>query len=175
MPPDPTRVSPHRDIQSRDMDGFVGKVDTASDPGVRPFSPSSRSRLTSHDLPRFPGDTLFDRLARAACPAGCLPRKELYEAWEVARRVRRLFRGGRIVDLAGGHGLLAQTMLLLDDSSGEALVVDRQIPPSAATLHAAILDTWPRLAGRVHFAVTDLGAVPLSPHDVVVCSHGCGA
>ncbi len=147
-----------------------------SDPGVRPqFSPSSRSRLTSHDLPRFPGDTLFDRLARAVCLAGCLPRKELYEAWEVARRVRRLFRGGRIVDLAGGHGLLAQTMLLLDDSSDEALVVDREIPASAPTLHAAILDTWPRLAGRVHFAVRDLGAVPLTPHDVVVCSHGCGA
>ena len=147
-----------------------------SDPGVRPqFSPSSRSRLTSHDLERFPGGTLFDRLARAACVAGCLPRKELYEAWEVARRVRRLFRGGRIVDLAGGHGLLAQTMLLLDDSSAEALVVDRQIPASAATLHAAILDTWPRLADRVHFITGDLGSMRLEPGDVVVCNHGCGA
>jgi hypothetical protein len=157
-----------------------------SDPGATPharphgrphasFSPSSRSRLTRHDLPRFPGDTLFDRLARAVCHAGCLPRKELYEAWEVARRVRRLFRGGRIVDLAGGHGLLAQTMLLLDDSSAAARVVDRQIPASAATLHNAILDAWPRLEGRIHFTEGDLGALPLTPADVVVCSHGCGA
>src|SRR3954468_23040295 len=120
------------------------------------FSTSSKARLTQHDRERVQRETLFDRIARAPCEAGCLPRKELYEAWEVARRVRRLFRGGRIVDLAGGHGLLAQIMVLLDDSSGEALVVDRQIPVSAMTLHAAILDMWPRLAGRVHFIVSDL-------------------
>ena len=60
------------------------------------FSHSSRGRLTDKDLGRFPGDTLFDRLGRAVCHAGCLPRKELFEAWEVARRVRRLFRGGRL-------------------------------------------------------------------------------
>ena len=114
-----------------------------------PFSPSSRARLTSHDLGRFPGDTLFDRLGRAVCRAGCLPRKELYEAWEVARRVRRLFRGGRVVDLGGGHGLLAQAMLLLDDSSPDALVVDAALPPSSAKVHDALVEAWPRLAGRV--------------------------
>ena len=92
------------------------------------FSPSSRGRLTDRDLNRFPDNTLFHRLARAVCHAGCLPRKELYEAWEMARRVRRLFRGGRIVDLAAGHGLLAQVMLLLDDSSPGALAVDKTLP-----------------------------------------------
>src|SRR6187455_3837136 len=102
------------------------------------FSPSSKARLTEHDLDRFQGETLFDRIARATCAAGCLPRKELYEAWEVARRVRRLFRGGRVVDMCGGHGLLAHVMLLLDDSSASALVVDPQIPPSAAALHEAL-------------------------------------
>src|SRR6266516_2189808 len=88
------------------------------------FSPSARGRLTRRDLDRFPDQTLFHRLARAVCHAGCLPRKELYEAWEMARRVRRLFRGGRVVDLGAGHGLLAQVLLLLDDSSSSALVVD---------------------------------------------------
>ena len=70
------------------------------------FSRSSHGRLTDRDLGRFCTDTLFDRVGRAVCHAGCLPRKELYEAWELARRVRRRFRGGRIVDLAAGHGLL---------------------------------------------------------------------
>ena len=56
------------------------------------FSTSAKSRLTRHDLDRFPGKSLFDRIARAVCEAGCLPRKELYEAWEVARRVRRRIR-----------------------------------------------------------------------------------
>ena len=87
-----------------------------------------KGRLTKRDLDRFPDDTLFDRLARTVCEAGCLPRKELYEAWEMARRVRRLFRGGRVLDLGGGHGLLAQVMLLLDDSSPNALVIDKTLP-----------------------------------------------
>lgn len=84
-------------------------------PGGRAFSRSSKGRLTARDLARFPSQSLFDRLGRAVCEAGCLPRKELYEAWEVARRARRLFRGRRVVDLAGGHGLLAHIMLILDD------------------------------------------------------------
>ena len=115
------------------------------------FSHSSRGRLTDKDLGRFPGTTLFDRLARAVCQAGCLPRKELYEAWEVARRVRRLFRGGRVVDLGGGHGLLAQIMLVLDDSSPAALVVDKALPASSARVHEALVQTWPRLEGRMTF------------------------
>ncbi|MGE5358430.1 MAG: methyltransferase [Bacteroidales bacterium] len=139
------------------------------------FSPASRGRLTRRDLDRFPGHTLFDRLARAVCEAGCLPRKELYEAWEVARRARRLFRGGRVVDLGAGQGLLAQVMLLLDDSSPCALVVDKAIPPSSAKVHEAILGTWPRLSGRVAFVQAELDAVDLHATDVVVSSHACGA
>src|SRR6266581_2051259 len=103
---------------------------------------SSRNRLTEKLIPAFSGDTLFDAIARAVCRAGCLPRKELYEAWEVARRVRRRFRGGRIVDLASGHGLLAQILLLLDDSSPVALAVDRRLPKSAATLAASLSSAW---------------------------------
>jgi hypothetical protein len=138
------------------------------------FSPSSRGRLTDHDLGRFPGSTLFDRLARAVCHAGCLPRKELYEAWEVARRVRRLFRGGRIVDLGGGHGLLAQALLILDDTSPRALVVDKALPLSAAKLHEALAEAWPRLEGRVEFVETGLDTVAIGAADLVVSSHACG-
>src|SRR3979409_1951162 len=116
---------------------------------TRVFSTSSRPPLTGRDLARFPGATLVDRIARAACHAGCLPRKELYEAWEMARRVRRLFRGGRVVDLAAGHAVLAQIMLLLDDSSPSALAVDRTWPASSAKLHDALVRAWPRLAGRL--------------------------
>jgi hypothetical protein len=138
------------------------------------FSPASRGRLTDRDLDRFPGGTLFDRLARAVCHAGCLPRKELYEAWEVARRVRRLFRGGRIVDLGGGHGLLAQALLILDDASPGALVADKALPPSAAKLHEVLVHAWPRLEGRVEFVETGLDAVEIGATDLVVSSHACG-
>jgi hypothetical protein len=139
------------------------------------FSPSSRGRLTDRDLDRFAGHTLFDRVARAVCHAACLPRKELYEAWEMARRVRRLFRGGRVVDLGAGHGLLAQVMLLLDDSSPTALVVDKALPASCATLHEVLVDAWPRLSGRVAFVAGPLEDVEIYDTDVVVSSHACGA
>src|SRR3954471_363269 len=102
------------------------------------FAPGSKNRLTTRDRDRFAGETLFDRIGRAVCEAGCLPRKELYEAWETARRVRRVFRGGRVVDLGGGHGLAAHILLLLDDTSSGALVADKTIPASAAALHAAM-------------------------------------
>src|SRR5215468_605868 len=139
------------------------------------FAPSSTARLTDRDLGRFPGGSLFHRVARAVCHAGCLPRKELYEAWEMARRVRRLCRGGRVVDLGAGHGLLAQILLILDNSSPEAFVVDPALPPSTARVHEALTQVWPRLAGRVHFVAASLDAMTLAPTDLVVSSHGCGA
>jgi hypothetical protein len=139
------------------------------------FSHSSRGRLTDRDVDRFAGGTLFHRLARAVCHAGCLPRKELYEAWEVARKVRRLLRGGRVVDLGAGHGLLAHVMLLLDDSSSTALVVDKAIPASSAKLHEVLVDAWPRLAGRISFIVSELEDLEIVRTDVVVSSHACGA
>ena len=139
------------------------------------FSLSSKGRLTDRDLERFPGDALFDRVARAVCHAGCLPRKELYEAWEMARRVRRLYRGGRIVDLAAGHGLLAHMLLILDNSSPHALVVDTTLPPSSGRLHEALVDAWPRLKGRLVFEERSLESVLLSEDDLVVSGHACGA
>jgi hypothetical protein len=139
------------------------------------FLRSSRGRLTRYDLARFSGDSLFDRLGRAVCEAGCLPRKELYESWEVARRTRRLFRGGRVVDLGGGHGLLAHVMLLLDDSSPSGIVVDPAIPPSAEAVQEALVRTWPRLSGRVAFRAESLESIQVTATDVVVSSHACGA
>ena len=139
------------------------------------FRRSSGARLTHHDINRFPADGLFDRIGRAVCVAGCLPRKELYEAWEVARRVRRRFRGGTVLDLGGGHGLLAQIMLLLDDSSPRAVVVDTAIPASAAPLSDAMASEWPRLVGRVAFVAGDAAGVEAGNGDIVVSCHACGA
>jgi hypothetical protein len=139
------------------------------------FDLGSRSLLTRRDLGRFPGESLFDRVARAVCGAGCLPRKELYESWEVARRVRRRVRGHRVVELAAGHALVAHLLLLLDDSSATALAVDAKPVPSAARLQEALVLRWPRLAGRVERRLGDLSTVPLSADDLVVSVHACGA
>lgn len=144
-----------------------------SRPSLR-FDPASKARLTIHDLPRFPHDTLFDRIARVVCQAGCLPRKELFEAWEVARRVRRRFRGGRVVDLCAGHGLLGQLLLILDESSPHAILVDRALPPSAERLHRVLASQWPVLAARVTWIEGPLSAAALGAGDLVVSIHACG-
>jgi hypothetical protein len=65
-------------------------------------------------------------------------------------------------------------MLLLDDSSPSALVVDTAIPESASKIAAALERAWPRLAGRVSFLSQPLESVSLSAEDVVVSSHACG-
>ena len=136
---------------------------------------SSKNRLMPMHADLFKEDTLFHRIARTVCRAGVLPRKELYEAWETARRVRRRFRGGRVVDMACGHGLLAHIMLLLDRSSGEAIAVDRDLPKSADKLAGVFAEEWPRLQNQVRYVSGDLEDVPLSESDIVVSAHACGS
>jgi len=139
------------------------------------FALSSRVTLTPRAVAHFPGETLFDRLGRAVCQADCLPRKELYESWELARRARRRFRGGRIVDLACGHGLVAHLMLLLDDTSPTALAVDTRLPPSAAKVAALMTRAWPRLGGRITLETRAVADVALERGDLVVSAHACGS
>ena len=100
---------------------------------------SSKNRLMPRHADLFKTQNLFDRIARAVCRAGTLPRKELYESWETARRVRRRYRGGRVVNLACGHGLLAHILLILDSGSDHALAVDANIPDNAAVLSESLV------------------------------------
>ena len=65
-------------------------------------------------------------------------------------------------------------MLLLDDSSPEAIVVDTTIPPSSARLHDGLAAAWPRLSGRVTFVSSRIEEVALDSGDVVVAVHACG-
>lgn len=139
------------------------------------FDPASRSPLTRHDLGRFDGTTLFHRIGKAICEAECLPRKEFFESWEFARRVRRRFRGGRIVDLACGHALVAHLMLLLDDSSSGAMAVDKRLPASAAKVARVLSAAWPRLEGRIELVDSNIADVPIGPTDIVVSVHACGS
>jgi len=66
-------------------------------------------------------------------------------------------------------------MLILDDTSPCALAVDAAVPPSAAALHQALVERWPRLAGRVTFVASRLDAIEILPGDIVVSIHACGA
>ncbi len=138
------------------------------------LSRSSRSILFPGNSGHFPGDTLFDRIARAVCEAQCLPRKELFEAWETARRIRRKMRGGPIVELAAGHGLLAAILIILDDTTETATCVDIRRPPSHAPLLSVLEKHWPRLEGRVRFIESRIEDAQLPDNALLASVHACG-
>jgi hypothetical protein len=52
--------------------------------------------------------------------------------------------------------------------------VDAALPPSGATLHAALVAAWPRLAGRVTFVASRLEHFEVFAGDLVVSCHACG-
>lgn len=135
---------------------------------------NTKSRLTEKEVILFPGTSLFEKIARVVCTVGTLPRKELFEAWEAARRIRRKYRGGKVVDMACGHGLLAHIMLILDDTSPEAVAVDSVIPKNAYHLSAALIKAWPRLSGRIHFHEAPIEDIEIFSDDLVVSVHACG-
>ncbi len=141
-------------------------------PRVRQFS--SKKALTPHSKKLFPSESLKDRLARAVCDAGCLPRKEFFEAWEVARRVRRRMRGGRVYDLAAGHGLVAAMLLLLDGSCPGATCIDRRRPLSHQRVLDALAVRWPRLAEDITYVDGSLQSARPESRDIVVSVHACG-
>ncbi len=148
-------------------DALPDRIDESRDQG-------SKQRLRPGAQRHYPSDSAFDRIARVVCRANGLPRKELYESWEVAKRVRRHLRGTRIVDLACGHGLLAYMLAVICPRVPEILAVDSRLPPSAAKLGAAMEAEWPELARRVTCRQADLRAVPLREDDIVVSAHACG-
>lgn len=135
----------------------------------------SRKKLLVGAQQHYTGETNFDRIARAVCRAQCIPRKELYESWEMAKRVRRHLRGRRIVDLACGHGLLAYMLAVIDPRAETVLAVDQKLPPSAERIAASIEEVYPALAARVTRRQAVIRDVELTADDVVVCAHGCGA
>jgi len=136
---------------------------------------SSKNRLTPQQQELFPGSSLFNKIARAVCRAGTLPRKELHEAWEMAKRVRRRYRGGMILDLACGHGLLAHIMLILDDSSKTGIAVDKEIPSNAKKLSSSLIESWPRLKNRIIYKEVSVQEITIRPDDIVVSAHACGS
>jgi hypothetical protein len=93
----------------------------------------------------------------------------------MAKRVRRRYRGGRVLDLACGHGLLAHIMLILDDSSKTAIAVDNEIPLNAGKLSGELIASWPRLKNRVIYKQVPVQEITILPDDIVVSAHACGS
>ena len=151
---------------------------------IEGFRRGSRSRLMPSDARRFPGDDDFSKLARAACAAQALPRKELYETWEAALIITRAFEDGpgggvelpsRVMDVAGGHGLLALALLALNPSLTSALVVDKRKPDSFERLYACVTAVWPHVHGRVRFVEASVEKADCGGDVLLASVHACGA
>ena len=65
-------------------------------------------------------------------------------------------------------------MLLLDDTSDEGYAVDSQFPKNAHALSESIVETWPRLAGRIHYIESPVQDFEITAEDLVVSVHACG-
>jgi hypothetical protein len=55
------------------------------------------------------------------------------------------------------------------------VVVDSRLAESASRVHAALIDAWPRLAGRVQFEERGVDTVAVVAGDIVASIHACGS
>jgi hypothetical protein len=135
----------------------------------------SRNKLMPSHARYYPGDGVLDVAGRAICEVHCLPRKELHEAFETATRISAFARrGGRVVDLCCGYGLVAQLLLIIDPRFTHAVAVDRRLPKNHVAVHQALLAAFPRLSDRMTFVTSDLHAVSVDHDDTLVSAHACG-
>ena len=93
--------------------------------GASPSSSAARSKLARRHLPLFNTSSLIDRIGRAVCETGVVPRKELFECFATATHIhthwqRHYPEVRRVVDCCSGHGLLSWMLLLLHDEAEEA-------------------------------------------------------
>lgn len=86
----------------------------------------ARKKLKPIHASLFDTSSMFDRFAKVVASTGVMPKKELFETWAAALYIDDHFvTHRRIADVAAGHGLLAWSLLLLDeerrkDLQGEA-------------------------------------------------------
>lgn len=120
---------------------------------VLPFN-----RLTECCLPAFAGRPSSTRIGRAVCRAGCLPTRNCSRPGKWPAGCAPL-PGQRIVDLACGHVACwpnSSSCWTTSLRHWRWIFIPRRRSPGAS-----LLETWPRLQGRVHFHQTDLRKVPL--------------
>ncbi len=135
-----------------------------------------RKRLLPADAEAFPREGPVDRFARALCRHRATSFRELTEAFEFFALARKHARAPVVVDLCGGHGLVAVLFAMFERRVERALVLDRTRPASFDRILLAAEEAAPWTAGRIEYLQASLHAaqhvVPATAGLVSV--HACG-
>ena len=155
----------------------------------------SRLMLCSSSGPRaldalLEGDDFRSRFARALAARRACDRKEFFENFEFFERSRRVLRpiadGGAdrtLVDVGGGHGLLAALFATFEaERFSRVLVADTTRPPAFDAVVDSLREVAPWAADRLEYAegaqadfLRGEGARLLPRGCAVACVHGCGS
>ena len=138
----------------------------------------------------FGGTSLKAKLSRELANRGAVDRKEFFETWEFFARCRDNLRcrpsttdGGSpteatLVEVAGGHGLLAVLCAVFEGRRFSRVVVaDRRRPQSFSKVLAAAVAVAPWVEGLVEYHEEDFASSEdLMPAGcAVACVHGCNS
>ena len=139
----------------------------------------------------------FREFAHAVCDAGCIPRKELFEAWAMACYVHHHFSTAtRFADLASGHGLLGWALLVLNLTKNQeqnvpqnkngicannllrvedrsVVCIDIKMPSSVEKVSEAMLARWPHFVDKFDYVEGRLEGIVPHPSTVLVGVHCC--
>lgn len=144
--------------------------------GDRARGVDRRKRLLPVDRAAFGGDGLADRFARALCERRATRCRELVESFEFFAVARKNARAPVVVDMCGGHGLVAVLFVVFEPDVERALVVDKRRTQDFDRVLAAAAEVAPWSEGRVEFAeITIEAARPRLPERCgFVGVHACG-
>ena len=174
---------------------------------------STRKKLKARHLPLFSLDhdesiasdtasslsssDLFNHFARTICQTERVARKELFETWAAALYLYHQYfitpdddiPIRRVADVAGGHGLLAWAILLLDDDRTKshcynennnqrlepltAFTLDSTLSKTAVLIEQEMLKEFPQLAGRFDFVEARLEQLQPHPSCLMASVHAC--
>ncbi len=136
---------------------------------------ASRKHLHAGCAQNYPADTVHDRIARALCGAGCLPRKELFESWSFVHRVRRRLDAPVVWDLCAGHGLVAFLLALLEPQLTSVRAIDKRKPQSFEKIRAALAPLGEERVAKVVYEEIELeDLAPPSERVFMTAVHACG-
>jgi hypothetical protein len=171
------------------MDAKFKAWPTLNDPELqRSLGVSHRSRLQTGLLVDvlLRGDTLQARFSRALAARRAVDRKEFFEAFEFFARCRGSLHSepadwsgapATLVDLAGGHGLVAALFAVFEYKRFESvLVLDATLPKSFGAVYDAAVEVAPWSAASLRYVEAVVDAETILPGGcAVACLHGCNS